>query len=75
MAKALLRELIVRAKMDEAHASGFLVSNGFAHRSGALNGLEYHTTNIVSHDFVGQYSIKPQFLQALETALEEEENE
>src|SRR5271157_4912175 len=34
--KPLLRELIVRGRMDEAHASGFLVSRGFAHLSGAL---------------------------------------
>jgi hypothetical protein len=71
--RPLLRELIVRAKMDEAHASGFLLSQGFAQLSGALNGLEYHT-NIVTHDFVGQYSIKPQFLEALEIAMEDQES-
>jgi hypothetical protein len=72
--KPLLRELIIRGKMGEAHASGFLVRQGFPHLSGALNGLEFHT-NLVVHDSVGQYSIKAELLDTLATVMEEQENQ
>jgi hypothetical protein len=72
--KPLLRELVIRGKMGEAHAAGFLAKSGFPHLSGALNGLEYHT-NLVAHDFVGNYSIKSELLDALISVMEEQENQ
>jgi len=71
--KPLLRELMVRGTMDEAHASGYLVRGGFPHMSGALNALEFHS-NLVTHDLIGHYSIKPELFRALETAIDEQEN-
>jgi diguanylate cyclase (GGDEF)-like protein len=68
--KVLLRELLVRGQMDEAHASGFLVTKGYAQLSGALNALQYHT-NLVVRDLVGQYSVNPQMREALSEALDE----
>jgi hypothetical protein len=67
--RALLRELLVRGRMDEAHASGFLLEKGFGERSGALNGLEFHTSFVI-HDFVGQYSVNPDLREALSAALD-----
>lgn len=71
--KPLLCELMLRGTMDEAHATAYLVRNGFAPLSGTLNALEFHT-NLVTHDFVGHYSIKAELLRALEMAIEEQEN-
>jgi len=71
--KPLLRELMIRGTMDEAHATAYLVRNGFQHLSGALNSLEFHT-NLVTHDPIGHYSIKPELVGALEMAIEEQEN-
>jgi hypothetical protein len=68
--KLLIRELLVRGQMDEAHASGFLATKGFPKITGALNALEYHT-NFVSHDFVGLYSVKPDMRDVLSTAMDE----
>jgi hypothetical protein len=70
--KILLRELLVRGQMDEAHASGFLISKGYAHLSGSLNALQFHTSFVV-HDSVGQYSVNPDMLEALTAALDERE--
>jgi hypothetical protein len=68
--KTLIRELLIRGQMDEAHASGFLATKGFPKITGALNALEYHT-NFVSHDFAGQYSVKPEMREVLSTAIDE----
>jgi len=35
--------------------------------------LEFHT-NLVTHDSIGHYSIKPELVSALEMAIEEQEN-
>jgi len=70
--KPLLRELLVRGHMDEAHASGFLMKGGFGTLSGALNGLQFHTSLVV-HDFVGQYSINSELREALMMAMEEQD--
>jgi hypothetical protein len=59
--------------VTKAHASGFLVRKGFPHLSGSLNSLEFHT-NLVAHDPVGQYSIKPELFDALTSVMEEQEN-
>jgi hypothetical protein len=70
--KPLLRELIVRGRMDEPHASGFLVKRGFAHLDGTLNGLRFHTSLVVVDSF-GQFSINPDLREALTIATEDEE--
>jgi hypothetical protein len=69
--KVLLRELLFRGQMDEAHASEFLISKGFSPMSGALNGLQYHTSFVV-RDFVGQYSLNPELREALSVAMDEQ---
>jgi hypothetical protein len=68
--RALLRELLIRGQMDEAHASGYLVEKGFGQMSGALSGLQFHTSFVV-RDFVGQYSVNPDLRDALSVVLSE----
>jgi hypothetical protein len=70
--RALLREILVRGQMDEAHATGFLGENGFGHMSGALNGLQFHTSFVV-RDMVGQYSVNPELREALSAELDEQQ--
>jgi hypothetical protein len=69
--RALLRELLVRGRMTEAHASGFLVENGFGQLASALYALEYHT-NFVVRDMVGQYSVNPELREAISAVLDEQ---
>jgi hypothetical protein len=68
--RALLRELLIRGQMDEAHASGFLVEKGFGQISGALNSLQFHTSFVV-RDFVGQYSVNSDLRDAISEVLGE----
>jgi hypothetical protein len=70
--KPLLRELIVRGRMDEPHASGFLRKQGLGDLNGALNGLRFHTSLVVL-DSAGQFSINPDLREALTSLLDEQQ--
>ena len=69
--RVLLQELLLRGQMQEAHASDFLRHQGFGIMNGALNNLEYNT-NLVSRDFVGNYTVNAHLRDAIAAALEEE---
>lgn len=70
--RALLHELLVRGRMDEAHASGFLGQNGFGQLTGTLNALAYHT-NLVTKDSVGYYAVNPDLREILASVLDEQQ--
>lgn len=68
--KPLLRELLVRGRMDEPHASGFVTKEGFGHLTGTLNGPRFHMSLVVVDSF-GQFSINPDLREALIIAMDE----